>query len=299
MPYATSGPVRLYYEEAGTGTPLIFAHEFGGDLHSWEPQIRYFSRRYRCIAYNARGWPPSDVAPDPQSNTESHATEDLVAVLRHLGIPKAHVVGISMGAHAALLTGIRTPQVAHSITIAGLGYGSDDATRAQFERDTQAFADRFDALGTRDAVQPYAINPYRVQYQNKDPRGWEEFRRRFEEHSAVGSALALRGVTLRRTRVSEMEADLRKLRVPVLVVTGDEDEPCLAPSLLIKKTCQSASLAVLPSTGHAVNLEEPDTFNRLLLEFLTLVDTGRWRARDERSLGRSTLGGGVEARAGA
>jgi pimeloyl-ACP methyl ester carboxylesterase len=289
MPYATSGSIGLYYEEAGSGTPLIFAHEFGGDLYSWEPQIRYFSRRYRCIAYNARGWPPSDVAPGAEANTESHATEDLVAILRHLEVSSAHIVGLSMGAHAALLTGIRTPHVARSVTIAGLGYGSDAATREQFEQDTNVFADRFDALGTRDAIQPYAINPYRVQYQNKDPRGWEEFRRRFEEHSAIGSASALRGVTLRRTRVHDMEADLRKLRVPLLVVTGDEDEPCLAPSLFIKRTCLSASLAVLPSTGHAVNLEEPDAFNRLLLEFLTLVDSGRWRPRDERSLGRSTL----------
>jgi pimeloyl-ACP methyl ester carboxylesterase len=289
MPYAKSDGARLYYEEAGSGTPLIFAHEFGGDLYSWEPQIRFFSRRYRCIAYNARGWPPSDVASDAVANTESHAARDLVAVLDHLEIGKAHIVGISMGAHAALLTGFRTPERAYSITLAGLGYGSDDGTREQFERDTAAFAERFDALGTKAAVQPYAINPYRVQYQNKDPRGWAEFRARFENHSAEGSALALRGVTLRRTRVSQMQADLAKLNVPLLVITGDEDEPCLEPSLFIKRSCRCASLAVLPATGHAVNLEEPDAFNRLLLDFVTLVDSGRWAPRDPRSLGQSTL----------
>jgi pimeloyl-ACP methyl ester carboxylesterase len=293
MPYAPSASLRLYYEESGAGTPLVFAHEFGGDLYSWEPQLRFFSRRYRCIAYNARGWPPSGVDTDPQANTESHATEDLVAILRHLDIPKAHIIGLSMGAHAALLTAMRSPQVLYSATIAGLGYGSDAATREQFEQDTQAFAERFETLGTPEAVQPYAINPYRVQYRNKDPRGWDEFRRRFEEHSAEGAAAALRGVTLRRTRVAEMEPALREVRVPLLVITGDEDEPCLAPSLLIKKTCLSASLAVLPSTGHAVNLEEPDLFNRLVLDFLTLVDSGRWRPRDERSLGRSTLPGNI------
>src|SRR5688500_11984022 len=289
MPYASSDGVRLYYEEAGTGVPVVFAHEFGGDLWSWEPQLRFFSRRYRCIAYNARGWPPSDVVPGPHRNTEALALADLVAVLRHLAISRAHVVGLSLGAHAALLPALRAPEVAVSGTIAGLGYGSDDATREQFERDTIAFAGRFERLGTKDAIQPYAINPYRVQFQNKDPRGFEEFRTRFAEHSAPGSALALRGVTLRRTRVPECAAELPKATVPMLVITGDEDTPCLAPAFFIKQTCPTASLAVVPSTGHAVNLEEPDTFNRFVLDFLTLVDSGRWRPRDPRSLGRSTL----------
>ncbi|MCE2948427.1 MAG: alpha/beta fold hydrolase [bacterium] len=289
MPHAMSSGARLYYEEAGSGTPLLFAHEFGGDLHSWEPQLRFFSRRYRCIAFNARGWPPSEVRNEPELNTEDHAARDIVAVLRHLGIDRAHLVGLSMGAHATLLAAIRTPEIALSATIAGLGYGADADTREQFERDTIAFAQRFETLGTREAIQPYAINPYRVQYQNKDPRGWEEFRQQFEGHSAEGSAAALRGVTLRRTRVPQLEAELRRMSTPLLVVTGDEDTPCLAPSLFIKHACPTASLSVLPATGHAVNLEEPDTFNRVLLDFLTLVDGGRWRPRDPRSLGRSTL----------
>lgn len=289
MPYAMSSGVKLYYEEAGSGTPLLFAHEFGGDLRSWEPQLRFFSRRYRCIAYNARGWPPSDVRTEPELNTEDHAAGDIAAVLRHLGIARAHIVGLSMGAHATLLAAIRTPEIALSATIAGLGYGADVDTRDQFERDTLAFAERFDTLGTREAIQPYAINPYRVQYQNKDPRGWEEFRAQFEGHSAQGSASALRGVTLRRTRVPELESELRRLATPLLVITGDEDTPCLAPSLLIKNVCPTAALSVMPATGHAVNLEEPDAFNRIVLDFLTLVDSGRWRPRDPRSLGRSTL----------
>jgi pimeloyl-ACP methyl ester carboxylesterase len=289
MPYAPSSGVKLYYEEAGSGTPILFAHEFGGDLRSWEPQLRFFSRRYRCIAFNARGWPPSDVPTGLELNTEDHAARDIAAVLEHLGIAKAHIVGLSMGAHAALLAGLRTPELALSVTIAGLGYGADEETRDQFERDTATFAERFETLGSREAIQPYAINPYRVQYQNKDPRGWEEFRRQFETHSAEGSAAALRGVTLRRTRVPALENELRRMTTPLLVITGDEDTPCLAPSLFIKSVCPTAALAVMPSTGHAVNLEEPDAFNRLLLDFLTLVDTANWRPRDGRSLGRSTL----------
>jgi len=61
MPYAQAKDARLYYEDSGKGTPIVFVHEFSGDLRSWETQVRHFSRRHRCIAFNARGYPPSDV----------------------------------------------------------------------------------------------------------------------------------------------------------------------------------------------------------------------------------------------
>ena len=84
MPYANAGGVRLYYEEAGKGTPIVFVHEFADDLHSWEPQIRFFSRRYRCIAYNARGYPPSDVPKARSMYSQAIATDDIAHVMRHL-----------------------------------------------------------------------------------------------------------------------------------------------------------------------------------------------------------------------
>ena len=70
MPFVDSGGVRLAYEETGRGYPVIFVHEFAGDLESWEPQLAHFARRYRCVAFNARGYPPSDVPSDPDAYSQ-------------------------------------------------------------------------------------------------------------------------------------------------------------------------------------------------------------------------------------
>ena len=119
--------------------------------------------------------------------------------------------------------------------------------------------------------------------------GREEFARRSTELSAAGYANTLRGVPAKRPPVYALEKPLRRLRVPLLLVTGDEDDKCLEPGIFIKRVCPAAGLVVVPWSGHVVNLEEPDFFNRLLLDFLTLVDSGRWRPRDPRSTRLSVL----------
>ena len=289
MPHVTVGGVRLYYEEAGTGTPLLFVHEFAGDLRSWEPQLRAFARRYRCIAYNARGYPPSDVPAALDQYSQDIHVDDIAGVLDALGIAQAHVVGCSMGGYAAIHFALRYAARAHSCVAIGAGFGSDSDKRSQFLRDTEAQARRFDELGMPQAVQDYKVGPSRVQYLTRDPRGFDEFARQFEAHSALGSAHTLRGVQAQRPTVYALEQGLRACKVPLLIVSGDEDDNCLEPGIFIKRVCAAANLLVVPATGHAVNLEEPDLFNRALLEFLTLVDTGAWRGRDPRSLGKSTL----------
>ena len=289
MAYADSGGVRLYFEDVGRGTAIVFVHEFGGDLRSWEPQVRFFCRRYRCLAYNARGFPPSDVPQDVADYTYVHAADDVAAVMDAAGVDDAHVVGLSMGGFAALHFGIRHRTRARSLMIGGIGYGAGKDTRAQFEADTLAFAERFETLPTPEAIRPYAVNPYRVQFQNKDPRGWREFREQFGEHDGTGSANTLKGVLIGRPSLFDMDEELAGLDVPTLVYTGDEDEPCLEAGLHLKRTMPAAGLWMLPQTGHTVNLEEPDAFNRELLAFVSAVDGGAWLLRDPRSLGRSTL----------
>lgn len=289
MPYADSNGVRLYYEEAGKGTPIVFVHEFADDLYSWEPQLRYFSRRYRCIAYNARGYPPSEVPKSASKYSQSIATDDIANVMRHLKIRKAHIIGCSMGGFATVHFGLRYPRLALSLTAIGVGYGSDPDKKAQFARDTEVMARRFEELGTPEAIKPYQIGPSRVQFQNKDPRGFAHFCAEFARHSALGAANTLRGIQGRRPSVYSLERGLSKMKVPLHVVTGDEDNNCLEPGIFIKRVCPSAWLTVVPATGHAVNLEEPDFFNRITAEFLAQVETGRWRPRDPRSLIKSTM----------
>ncbi|MBI4208007.1 MAG: alpha/beta hydrolase [Betaproteobacteria bacterium] len=289
MPYALSNGVRLYYEEAGRGTPIVFVHEFADDLYSWEPQLRYFSRRYRCIAYNARGYPPSDVPKTASKYSQGITTDDIANVMRHLKLRKAHIIGCSMGGFATVHFGLRYPRLALSLTAIGVGYGSDPDKAAQFKRDTEVMARRFEELGTAEAIKPYQIGPARVQFQNKDPRGFAHFCAEFAKHSALGSANTLRGVQARRPTIYSLERSLAKLRVPLHMVTGDEDNNCLEPGIFIKRVCPSAWLTVVPGTGHAVNIEEPDFFNRVTAEFLAQVESGRWRPRDPRSLIKSTM----------
>jgi len=289
MPYADSNGVKLYYEEAGRGVPIVFVHEFADDLYGWEDQIRYFSRRYRCVAFNARGYPPSDVPKSASKYSQAIATADVANVMRHLKIRKAHIIGCSMGGYATVHFGLTYPRMALSLTAIGVGFGSDPDKRAQFMRDNAVMIKRFLELGTKEAIRPYQVGPSRVQFQNKDPRAFAHFCAEFAKHSALGSANTLTGVQGRRPTIYSLERKFRQLKVPLHMVSGDEDDNCLEPGIFIKRVCPSATLTVVAGTGHAVNLEEPALFNRITAEFLAQVDSGRWKPRDVRSLGKSTM----------
>jgi pimeloyl-ACP methyl ester carboxylesterase len=283
MPYALSDGVRLYYEETGEGYPVLFIHEFAGDHRSWEPQLRYFSRRYRCITYGARGYPPSDVPADGAAYGQDIARKDAIAVLDHLDIPQAHVVGLSMGGFAAIHVGLYEPARASALVVAGCGYGAPADARERFKAETDAMAARFDDEGAAAVGADYALGPTRVQFETKDPRGWDEFRRQMMQHSATGSANTMRGVQGRRPSLYDLEEGLARLTVPTLLITGDEDEPCLDANLYLKRTIPTAGLLVIPKSGHTINLEEPEAFNRACADFFVQVEQGRWLPRDPRS----------------
>ncbi|MGZ5866307.1 MAG: alpha/beta fold hydrolase, partial [Xanthobacteraceae bacterium] len=150
MPFATTRDnIRLYFEETGSGTPLLFVHEFGGDYRSWEPQVRYFSRRYRCIAYSARGYKPSDVPPIAAVYSYQHFANDVVDVLDHLQIAKAHIVGLSMGGYSTLQVGLNYPARALSLTLAGTGSGAERDRLEEFRKGNQETALQFETLGSK------------------------------------------------------------------------------------------------------------------------------------------------------
>jgi pimeloyl-ACP methyl ester carboxylesterase len=290
MAYASAQDgTRLYYEESGSGTPLIFIHEFAGDHRSWEPQMRFFARYFRCIAYNARGFPPSDVPEDGARYSQVHARDDAIAVLDHLKIDRAHVVGLSMGGFAALHVGITYPQRARSLVIGGCGYGAEPDKKEKFRAECEAAAASFES-NWAEAAKKYALGPTRVQFQNKDPRGWAEFAQQLLEQSPRGHALTMRGVQMRRPSLWELVDGMKKIDVPTLILTGDEDDPCLEPALLMKRHIATSGLVVLPYSGHTINIEEPEAFNRALFEFFMLVDEGRAAPRDPRSLASGILG---------
>jgi pimeloyl-ACP methyl ester carboxylesterase len=291
MQFATTDDgVKLAYDETGHGTPVLFVHEFAGDLRSWEPQLRHFGRRYRCIAFNARGYPPSDVPATPESYSQTRAADDIAAMLDHVGLPTAHVIGLSMGGFATLHFGFRHSARARSLVVAGCGYGADPARRGDFRAEAEAVVAFIETHGMAAFAEKYAVGPSRVQFQAKDPRGFAEFIRHLAEHSPLGSANTQLGVQRARPSLYDLTDQMAALHVPTLLLTGDEDWPCLLPGVLMKQHIPTAALAVMPNCGHAVNLENPDGFNRIVGDFLAQVDAARWPTRDPRSSARSTTG---------
>ncbi|MBI4184514.1 MAG: alpha/beta fold hydrolase [Proteobacteria bacterium] len=277
MPKVFVNGINLYYEEAGSGAALLFLHEFGSDHRGWEPQMRFFSRRYRCITCAYRGYPPSDVPERPEDYSQDHLNADAVGLMDALGIDRAHLCGLSIGANTAVFLGISRPERLLSIVVAGGGHGSvKGQDRAHFERDFRSRAERLLKEGMEPVADELADAPIRRPFKVKDPRGWQEFRDRFARHSARGSAYTALGVPLRRPSYYQIEDRLRTMRVPTLILVGDQDEVCLEGSLFLKRVAPLAGLHMLPMSGHTLNLEEPDLFNRAVLDFLTAVEQGRW-----------------------
>ncbi len=279
----TSDNVRLFYDTVGAGSPIVFVHEFGGNHWSWEPQVGYFSRRHRCVTYSARGYPPSDIPEEVEKYSQARAADDIVDVMNAAGIDAAHVVGLSMGAFACLHAALRHPDRILSAVIAGAGYGSEREHQEFFRRNSEQVAKSFEEQGAGRFAPVYGESASRVQFQEKDPRGWRTFVERLAQHSDKGAANTMRGVQMRRPSLYDLEEELAALRTPLLVMVGDEDDHAIQPSIFLKRTAPRSGLAMLPKTGHTLNLEEPELFNRLVAEFLAQVEAGRWGPRDPRA----------------
>jgi pimeloyl-ACP methyl ester carboxylesterase len=269
--------VNLAYRETGSGFPLVFAHEFAGSMESWDQQVNYFARKYRVIVYNARGYTPSDVPESADVYGHEQQVADLYGLLKHLGIEKAHIGGLSMGAYTTIGFGLTHPGMCSSLIVAGAGSGSDNVEA--FHANAANYADLMES-GGMDAMRKYVGGDTRARFRHKDPSGYARFEELFMSHSPKGAANTFRGFQGTRPSIYTREVELRELRVPMLVINGDEDEPCLEPGLFLKRTVPSAGMAVVPQTGHAVNIEEPMAFNQLVAEFLSLVELGTWRPRD-------------------
>ena len=286
MPYATAADgVKLYYDEVGRGAPILFLHEFASDHRGWEPQLREFGKRHRCITYSARGYAPSDVPDDANAYSYRHVMRDALAVLDHLAIDSAHLIGLSMGGYTALQVALDRPQRVRSLVLAGTGSGSERWYTAEFHRYSRALGDQFEREGAAAVAATYGHSASRLPFALKDPRGFAEFVARLAEHDPRGSAHTSRNFQGARPSLYDFEEQIRKLAAPTLIVVGDEDERCIEPALFLKDTIPAAGLVMLPKTGHAVNLEEPDLFNTVVGDFLARVEAGSWLPRDPRTRG--------------
>lgn len=277
MPIASVNGVELYYEESGSGPAVVFCHEFAGDYRAWDPQLRAFGRLYRCVTYSQRGFPPSSVPTNAEAYSQEILVEDLFGLVQHLDIEAAHFVGFSMGGNVVLNLGLRYPELCRSLTVVGTGAGT--VGRERFEQDIQRTVALLQTEGIDRFAEVYAEGPTRRPFKRKDPHGWQVFRTQLRDHSAVGQALTMLGVQLRRRTIFELEDELKQLSIPTLVIIGDEDEPCVEPAVFLKRHVGSCGLLVVPQSGHAVNLEEPALFNAAVQSFFTSVENGRWATR--------------------
>jgi pimeloyl-ACP methyl ester carboxylesterase len=281
MPKLTADDgTKLYYEEVGSGTAVVFVHEFAGDYRTWEPQMRHFARSHRCVSYSQRGYPPSDIPTEPAKYAQDTFRDDVIAVMDALKIDRAHVVGHSMGAATALHVGIRYPKRCISVTAAGCGYGSSpdpkkvEEARAASRETGKMFAE----TNMADAAITYGNGPTRQAQKHKDPRGYAHFIKMLSEHSALGHSLTMLNLQAKRPSLWEMEADLKGFTPPLLVLVGDEDEWCVDASVYLRRTVPTAGLSVIPRSGHTITSEEPEKFNAALAEFFANAERGRWLA---------------------
>jgi pimeloyl-ACP methyl ester carboxylesterase len=272
----TTDGVALAVQIVGEGEPIVFVHEFSGNLLSWTAQVTELGRRYKCVSFSARGYPPSQVPHSPDAFTQERAADDIADVMGALGIASAHVIGLSMGGFAALHAAIRHPGCARSLVIAGCGYGSKPSERADYSAAMHREADHAESIGMMAYAAELADSTYAKLLRAKDEAAWKQFADQLSASSVTGMAMTLRGVLARRPSLWEMGAELARISSPVLLVVGDEDQPCIEPSLFLKSTLPDCALCVMPRTGHLPNLEEPRNFNALVEHFIISVSNGRW-----------------------
>jgi len=274
VPKASVNGVELYWEETGQGAPLVWIHEYGGDLRSWEPQVRYFSRRYRVVTYNQRGYSPSTVPQAARNYSQALLVEDLHQLLTHLGLGSVHLGGCSMGANVARDFALAHRDMTRGLILVGAGAGA--VNREQFLQAQEASAAGLEREGIAARVRNFEDQPTRASFKAKDPRGFAEFLRQAGEHDVHACAHLAREVMAKRKTIFELEAELKALRVPTLIMAGDRDVPCVEPSLVMRGWMPHAGLVLFPACGHTPNLEEPGLFNLHVAEFLAAVEAGRW-----------------------
>ena len=282
MPVAMSGNVSIHYEDTGgAGPAILFLHEYAGDHRSWTGQLAALKDRYRCLAVSGRGYPPSGCPDDPDAYTQDLMNADALAVLDAAGVNKAHVVGLSMGAFTALQLAQFHPGRVLSATAAAGGSGSADDPIAREGFVTEALG-LAAMMEKQNAIPAEAMckGPTRIQLKAKDEAAWAASIEHLASHPAFAAAHMLRGVQVGRPSLRDQADTLAGVKLPVLLLVGDEDTSCLHVNVWLKQIMASARLMVFPASGHALNLEEPELFNATLSRFLALVDADEWQPRD-------------------
>lgn len=275
MPHAKAADgVSLYYETKGEGTPIVFVHELAGTCRSFDLQVSALEDRFRCIVFNARGYPPSDVPSAVKSYAQDIAAADIGAVLDAVGAADAHVMGVSMGAAAALQFALEHPSRVRSTILCSIGSGSD-AEPDEYFAAMEAMAARIEQNGLRQIRDDFTTAPTRLKVKEKNPAAFAKFLEELAGFSVPGLVNTIRGVQKRRPPLYAHKDRIAAMTIPTLVIQGGDDQRCEKPSRFLKETLTGARLEILPDTGHGLNIEEPDSVNRMVAAFIDEVEGRR------------------------
>lgn len=270
---ATDG-TKLYFEARGTGAPIVFLHEVPGSCRSFDIQVATLEANFNCIACNARGYPPSDVPPSVDAYSEEISVTDVGAVLDAANLRDAHLVGVSMGSSSVLQFALRDPSRVRSLVLCAIGSGSD-LPPDQHAANMEAAAQKIEASDQQTLAA--TLGSFRQHINQRNPATFRTFLEVASTLSPLGVANTLRGNQKRRKPIYAHHERLAVMATPTLIIVGEEDPPCIKPSRFLHEIMPSARLEVLPLAGHSINLEEPETINRLIGEFASSVDTVRNR----------------------
>jgi len=241
--------IAIDYEVTGDGPVVLLGHGYGSTRHMWDEQHRALADRWRVVSWDMRGHGQTDSPDDPARYSAALTVADMRALLQHLGVERAVIGGLSLGGYVSLAFVLAHPEMTRALVIcdSGPGYRNAEA-RAQWnqrahERAANLEAKGLEALARRSRETQQAVH-----------------------RSAQGLAHAARGMLAQEG--SQVIDGLGSIRVPTLVIVGDQDQPFVAPSEYMAKKIPGARLEVIPGAGHSSNLDQPETFNRILREFL-------------------------------
>ncbi len=265
MPTAQVNGIRLSYEEAGEGPPLLLIHAFPVGAGMWAPQVRALARRFRVIAYDCRGFGRSEAPAEPSRYSQALSVEDAHELLVHLDARPAFVCGLSMGGNIALNLGLRHPDSVRALVLCDTGAGSEDP--AWFRERCEEYAEA--ATRGLDAFLAATVR-WRTfdDFARRGPDEAAALRRLVLAQPAHGITLTARHALATRPSVYALEAGLRALTRPTLVVYGEHDEACVRTSRFLAETIPGARLWMVPGASHFVNLDAPDLFNGEVQAFL-------------------------------
>ena len=268
MPIARVRDVSLYYEVAGRGAPLVLVHGFACGVRSWDPQVRVLSRHRRVVTYDVRGHGLSDAPPEAAAYSQATSVADLHALLAHLKIGRAVVGGLSMGGNIALNFALAHPAMVSALIVADTGAGSDEA--GDWAAGPRAFADVLNRGGVEAFADMAAQHPLFARYVAQGPEAERFVRSCLMTHRARGLAHTALEVLAKRPSIYSLDARLRALGVPTLLIVGEYDTPCLKTHRFMADVLPKARHVVLRGAGHLTNLEAPAAFNAAVKSFLGL-----------------------------